>query len=242
MINNKRILIVTGGDRRVKPILELTLPSKVRYAQMHGYDFLCLNSFQNYDDFQVDGSDIIGLGFSRTLQLMSMMDSYDLIAWLDSDSIITNPNIKIEDIANTNHTLFFSYDWCVAADLSTSNKNFSAGNFIIKKTEFITSIINSFAHSINAFLHDTGSDQALFNALYSSDQIKEHICLLDHRYLNAVPEFVMRTTAWSSDPRRGKPNFRIESPWNEDCFIAHLTGCTNDDRISLLQNELKNYL
>lgn len=54
---SKRTLIITGTtdfgrnpdstDNTMEEVFDLTLPSKEKYAQKHGYDFLAMRSFGN---------------------------------------------------------------------------------------------------------------------------------------------------------------------------------------------------
>jgi hypothetical protein len=239
----KRVLVMTGSDSNMHNVLDLTVPSKIRYTQKHGYDFLTLRSFKPIPELGID-NDIIGLGFARTIFAFQMLEYYDVVMWLDGDSIITNDKMPIEDFITKDHTIYFSYDWPVAVDGSTGHVGFSGGNFILQLTDQTNTLLNTFVQASQQYTKDTGSDQACFNAIYNQTPLRKDFKILDHKYLNAVPEFISRTSTWQADPNRTGPNkrFTIPSPWNEDCFIAHLTGCSSDDRIDLLQNELKSYL
>jgi hypothetical protein len=56
--------------------------------------------------------------------------------------------------------------------------------------------------------------------------------ILDHKYLNAVPSFLVETQTWKNDNNRTG----IISPWTPDCFLAHFTGTDNKERIELIKN------
>lgn len=241
-MTKKRVLIVTGGNEGIHSVLDLTMPSKLRYAQKHGYDILKLRSFRSFPDINVDGDTLIGLGFSRVISVFQMVEHYDVVVWLDGDSIVTNESMRIEDIIDDKHTVFFSYDWPVSPSENTINKNFSSGNFIVQATSHVSELFQAFIHASQYFLDDPGADQSCLNAIYNQSSFKHCFRILDHQYLNAVPDFIMRTSTWRADTRRGTEGFKIVSPWDSDCFLAHLTGCSNEDRIDLLQNEFKHFL
>jgi len=242
-MKNKKVLVLTGGDSNIYEVLSLTIPSKLRYAIKYGYDFMCLNSFKEYPEYNIT-NDNTSLGFSRTVYMFKMLQHYDIIMWLDADSIITNDNYPIESFLIDTHSMYFSYDWPVAVDGSSYHSGFSGGNFIIQFTQNSAEIFNTFIHIAQEYLKDPGADQACFNYIYNVTDLKSYIKVLEHKYLNAVPEFIKNTDVWKNDLNRVGPNsmFKIESPWNEDCFIAHLTGCSNNDRVNMLNNELKKYL
>jgi hypothetical protein len=173
-----------------------------------------------------------------------MLEHYDVVMWLDGDSIVTNNTMPIEDFITDTHTAYFSYDWPVAPDGSTGHVGFSGGNFILQLTKDTEALFNTFLQASQQYLHDSGADQACFNAIYNQTPLRGSFKILEHRYLNAVPDFITRTKVWQACPNRTGPNktFTIPAPWNEDCFLAHLTGCNTEDRVDLLQNEFKNYL
>jgi len=242
--SSRKVLVITGGDSRVHSVLDLTIPSKFRYAQKHKYDFNILRSFKSIPSINIDGENLIGLGFSRVIYAFQMLEHYDVVMWLDSDSIVTNSNLTIDDFIDDEHTIYFSYDWPVSPDGSTGHVGFSGGNFIIKSTKQVEELFSTFVNSSQHFLNDTGADQACFNAIYNRTPLKQQFKILEHKYLNAVPESILTTNTWASDPNRsGKDKtFTIINPWTEDSFIAHLTGCTTDDRINLLNTHFKKYL
>lgn len=242
--SSRKILVITGGDSRVHSVLDLTIPSKFRYTQKHGYDFNILRSFKSIPSINIDGGSLIGLGFSRAIYAFQMLGHYDVVMWLDSDSIVTNSNLTIDDFIDDEHTIYFSYDWPVSPDGSTEHVGFSGGNFIIKSTNQAKELFNAFINIGQHFLNDIGADQACFNAIYNQTPLRQHFKILEHKYLNAVPESILTTSTWASDPNRSGKNktHKIINPWTEDSFIAHLTGCTSDDRVNLLNTHFKKYL
>lgn len=243
--NNKRVLLLTGSDSNMYDVLDLTIPSKLKYVRKYGYDFMTISSFKKYPEYNINSdNDLIDLGFSRTIYMFQMLEHYDIIMWLDSDSIITNNSYNIETFLTEDHCLFFSYDWAVSPDGSTNFSGFNGGNFIMQSTKDINELFSGFVNSAQQYLSDVGSDQACFNAMYKFTEFKKYIKILDHKYLNSVPESILTTSVWGSDPNRSGPNrtHKIVNPWSEDSFMAHLTGCTAEDRIQLLNSHFKKYL
>jgi hypothetical protein len=241
MQNKKRILIITGGDSNVEEVLDLTIPSKIKYAKKYGYDFMAIRSFKPVPEYNIDSS-LIGLGFARTVSLFQMIELYDAIMWIDADSIITNDKYKIEDIIESNHTMYFSFDWPYSS--KNQHSNFSGGNFIMQKTNTIDELFAVFLEYSQRFLNDVGSDQTCFNVIYKQTHLKDQFKILEHNYLNSVPKCLENTNTWISDPNRTGPmaQNKIISPWTEDSFIAHLTGITNEERIEIINKHFIKYI
>jgi hypothetical protein len=210
----------------MEEVFELSLPSKQRYAKKHGYDLLSMRSL---------GKDMRGIfsyseiGFQRALRTFEMLGSYDIVMWLDADSIITNDNYKIEDFIGKSNKIFYaSYDW-------HGYSNFSCGNFIIRKTSNTQNFINAF-YSIGSSL--TGAvreEQNTLNIMHMHTNLKNEFEVLEHRFLSSIPSQEMYESRWiASRPIVGK--------WNEECFLIHLTGACNMHRIEILKNNFKDYL
>ena len=140
---NKRVLIITGTtdmgkgllpgwpsaeDRTMEDVFDLTLPSKQRYCKKHGYDLLSLRSFGTDKKNRFKDNDI---GALRVLRTIEISEYYDVVMWIDADSIITNDNLTIEDFPLDDNCCFYaSWDWNGKSSMST-------GNFIIKPNKHL---------------------------------------------------------------------------------------------------------
>lgn len=234
---NQRILIITGytdefrteisaSDNTMADLVDLTLPSKQRYAKKHGYDLLSMRSL-GCDSHGIFGRNEIG--FQRALRSFEMLLSYDVVMWLDVDSIITNDEYTIENfIGDSNYTFYASYDW-------HGYSNFSCGNFIIKKTSNVQDFINAF-YSIGSSLSGPGrEEQNTLNIMHMHTHFKNEFKILEHKFLSSIPTQEMYGSRWVA----ARP---IVGQWNDQCFLAHLTGASNKDRIEILNNNFERYL
>lgn len=232
---NKRVLILTGttndpsnaNDNKMEEVFDLTLPSKQRYCKKHGYDLLALRSFRNGDVYGFKDTDI---GFLKATRTFEMLQYYDLVAWIDADSIITN-DISMNDFPIEEKSFCASYDWAW-------KESFSTGNFIIQRTSESNQLFDAFLQIGKQCSGRLMQEQEVLNYIQKNTPLKSTMKSLEHKFLNAVPSFITETPTWKADNNRTG----IVSPWNEDCFLAHLTGCTNHDRINLLHNKFANYL
>jgi len=236
----KKVLILTGGDSNMRNVLDLTLPSKEKYAKKHGYDFIVKRSF---DEEMIKYN--LGLGFIRAIMVFNYLEEYDVVMWIDGDSIITNDSFSIEQFINDSHCFYASYDWHCCENSKFNRYSFSTGNFIVKKDKNTSKLFNAFLDfSKKVFKNDPLAEQAVFNFIYENTELKNLFSILNHKYLGSVPTCVKKVNNWINHPERfgSEATCPIENPWNSECFLAHLTGCSNEGRIELLINDFAEYL
>ena len=230
-MKNKRVLLLTGTtdiirsptetDNTMEEVFNLTLPSKQRYAKKHGYDLLSLRSFGTDKKNRYKNEDI---GALRVLRTIEMSEYYDVVMWIDADSIITNDNISINEFPLDNNFCFYaSWDWNGRYSMST-------GNFIIQPNQSMN-YFETFFHQIR---HNYNSEQETINVMYRNDP-KNIIKILDHKFLGSIPSKELYKDAWATRP----PPFY---PWTKDSFLLHLTGASNKKRIEMINEYYGEYL
>jgi hypothetical protein len=242
---NKRVLVLTGtsdtlkeehykDDNSMEEVFNLTLPSKQRYVQKHGYDLMSMRSFgtdTRHNIFKESDCGYGFIGFIRVLRACQLLEYYDYVMWIDADSIITNSDYSIDDFQIEDKYCFYaSWDW-------PHRFSFSTGNFIVHKGEQFDEFLKTFV-TIGKYIQDSktgGFDQTTLNLMYRDTPFKQVMKILEHKFLGGVPDKKIVGSVWD-----GRPD--PISPWTEDSFIAHLTGMTNKNRINVLQNSFKNYL
>lgn len=229
----KRTLILTGytdlirsvdsTDNTMEEVFDITLPSKIKYAKKHGYDFLAMRSFGSDKSGKYKDTDI---GFLRALRTFEMLEYYDNIMWIDADSLITNLNYKIEDfIVPSDYAFYASYDW-----LGTSS--LSGGNFIIQNNESTKDFLKSFYELSKHYKEE----QTTLNVMYFNTINKNYIKILEHKFLGSIPSIDDYTTeVWGKRP---SPPY----PWTPESFLVHLTGIANKERLNMLSTIYKAYL
>ena len=237
-MNNKRVLVLTGTtdilrsssetDNTMEEVFDLTLPSKQKYAKIHGYDLLSLRSFGKDKQNRFKDSNI---GFLRALRAFEMIEYYDIVMWIDADSIITNNNFSVNDFQiDENYSFYASWDW------NNIGSAFSTGNFIIHKTKNTNNLFNSFLTTGKRVVDSNiwGEEQTTLNFLYNNTH-KNDIKILEHKFLGSIPSKKMFRGIWDSRP---ETNF----PWSKDSFLVHIGGIPNKNRIEIAQTTFKDYL
>lgn len=238
----KRILLLTGAenttkktsdpDNKVEEMFNLTLPSKQRYVKKHGYDLFVLRSFGSDYKNKLNRTDN-HIGFLRVLRSIEMLEYYDIVMWIDGDSIITNNNYSIEDFNLTDKTVFSaSWDWMHKTPYFNGHyfHAFSLGNFILQKNEYTETFVNTFYSIAKHF----PEEQYTINTIYAGTSLKENIQILDHKFLGGVPSFI-ETDIW-------KNKSKIIDPWTPEHFLSHFTGISNEQRIDMMKTKFSDYL
>lgn len=217
-------LILTGSDKSMSNLLDLTIPSKQKYASIHGYDFMALRTFSADTQYGFDSHHI---GFLRASFAFKMLRYYDNVMWLDADALVTNFIYKINDFLSIDACFTASHDWMHYG-------SFSTGNFILSKNEKTTMLFNLFLTISRYNLNNILAEQATFNQIYNNPEHKHFFNVLPHKYLNSVPSFITETKTWKDDTSRPT----IIQPWTSDSFLAHFTGASTSERINMIENNL----
>jgi len=235
---SKKVLVLTGTtdilrqpnetDNTMEEVFDLTLPSKVRYANKHGYDLVSLRSFGSDKNNLFEDRK---LGFLRELRTFEMLEHYDIVMWIDADSVITNDIFTVNDFQlDTDHCFYASWDW-------TGKLTFSTGNFIIQRTDSTNEMFDAFL-KVGKYVIDTnqwGEELTTMNLIYRQTNLGKHIKILEHKFLGAIPSRKMYRGIWDGRP---EPQY----PWSEDCFLCHITGVPNKNRIEVLKTTFEKYL
>ena len=231
-----RTLIITGSEESMWNVLDLTLNSKYKWCQANGYDILIKRTWPDKPKLNFKG-DLNHLGFLRAVACFEQLRYYDVVMWLDGDSIITNQNYKIEDFIDYEHSFFASYNWMFT---ETPTGEFTTGNFILTNTnsQDVENLYIKFIEVSKHFLNHVCQELITLNTIYKEPNFKRMMKILPHKYLNSCPNLIAETPTWKNDTSRG----RIVSPWNEESFLAHLTGCSNQERYDMLTTYFKSYI
>lgn len=234
----KRVLLLTGTtdrlrqanetDNTMEEVFDMTLPSKQRYVKRHGYDLLSLRSFGTDKNNRFSDDE---LGYLRMLRSFEMLEYYDIVMWIDADSIITNDQFSVNDFyIDNDHSFYASWDW-------TGKRTFSTGNFIIQNTKNTNRLYEEFL-KVSKYVQNNnlwGWEQTTMNIIYNTTALREDIKILDHKFLGSIPSKELFGGIWD-----GRPD--PPQPWTKDSFLCHITGVPNRNRIDVLNNSFNEYI
>uniref|UniRef100_A0A0D6QZR7 Uncharacterized protein n=1 Tax=Araucaria cunninghamii TaxID=56994 RepID=A0A0D6QZR7_ARACU len=224
-VRKYNIAMVTASDesgtipeRSFQGLMKLVEPNKKRYADRHGYDF-------------IDASDAVDKSrppsWSKILAVRNHLPKYDWIFWNDADSLVTNPNIALEDVLYS-ITGDMDYqnmpDFIVTEDVTGVN----AGMFFFRNSEWSrmfldrwwnqTDFIRPFGHS------KSGDNDALKHLIKTmpADEKKQHVRI---PRMQCVFNSNMWSPSWKSSHRLMTLTKTVwRGVYAKGDFMVHLAG------------------
>lgn len=87
------------------------------YCEMHGYDYIFKaitdeDMHHDLDDYLMDDKNAFKMNIYdyRIKMIGQYMNDYDYLIYLDTDAIVCNPNIKVEDLIDEKHGMYLFPD------------------------------------------------------------------------------------------------------------------------------------
>ena len=238
----KRILVLTGatdsfrteqseGDSLFEDVLKMTIASKKRYAEKHGYDFKVLKEFGS-DPLSVFEDNHIGP--QRLLCVFDALTEYDVVMWLDGDALITNNQYSVEQMGLEENIVFCGSN--VWNGMHVNNlPYFSTGNFMFHKTNGLTNVINAFYDIARGIGASRTEEQHILNLIHKFTILRDLFRIVPNCIFESVPD----QTIYERYYTYSSPAVHV---WNENNFLVHLTGPNNRDRIEIMEKYYHKYL
>jgi len=194
-----RRLLLTGYDEAMSPIGDLTAPLMCDYAERYHLDFECSRDYP-------PGRDPM---WRKVALVERALTQYDLVLWLDADTIITNAEKAWGGATNGVH---ISRDWGAdarACDFSTCN--FVAFQDSLPLWRLILSHESS--REFTPF-HEQGAYRDFFA---EHQWVRDMTHVHPRKHFNAVPNEI--------------PG--VVEPWESGDWLCHLTNLPNLERVGL---------
>lgn len=183
-------------------LAKITMPSYEEYCRIHGYDFKIKN--QNVLPGRL-------IGWSRFEFFLENIDNYDYMFYVETDSMLMNQTIRLENLIDDNYDVIVSY---TSQNLDKIELN--TGPTLIKCSEWSKKLLNKFVNN-KSYWHHQMVDQAMFNdEINNNTETKSKCKLVPLRFFNSFAH------EWHQDS-----NFQIGD------FICHAAGSSNDYRKNL---------
>jgi hypothetical protein len=175
------VLLILGEDFK-KKVYPGTL-GKVAYCIQHGYDLIMDPSL--WDEARPHA-------WSKLLVILTYLNRYETIVWMDSDTHILNFDttleLLIERYMDEQHDILVSKDW----------KIINTGVVFLKNTEFSRQFIAQ-VNKNKEFIHDGNWEQTAFIQLYDENymdaqtkiSVVYHICFNSYWYNYAWGHFLI---------------------------------------------------
>jgi hypothetical protein len=210
------ICVVSLYDDNYKELADITLENNCReYCKIHNYD--C--------HIKKDNFGLEHLGFEKIRLLLELLktNKYDWIYWRGADTLITNFQIKLENLIDPNYHFLISLDVHGINSDSLFIKNSPQG---IKLFEDILSYSNT-----------APEEQLVINYLYGNNQ--DIIKLIPQKLMNSY-NYSLYTSEepWNvygvqheCTPKQDQLGYY--GGWDIGDFLLHWPGIRNDKRIEL---------
>lgn len=201
-----RILLITYDDRSDAPFVIIHNKNLQNYADKWGYEY------KYYDQC------IHNAYWCKMFIVLEELNSnkYDYVMWLDSDTIIKNPNINIDDIINNYLSDIFIGDHYELYAIG----GFNSGVFIIKNSEIGKQFLLDAIEIYNNNKQDCVNPNGKLNGIFSG------IC-----YEQSVMNILIYKKYSKYTTKLSDEFVRNSTKCYDDVFIMHNCGANNEDRI-----------
>ena len=213
-----KFALVTAHNAAYQPLADITWDqNKKLYAERHGYDAIAMT-----EGFQFP---LPQISFERTQRIIELLESgqYDWIHACGCDTMITNFNIRLEDLIDQD------YDFLIATDcFNINNDSFLARNApsTIAWLRHVVSIREQYAD------HYWYDQQAMIDTM---DMMLNRIKIVPQRHLNS---YDYDQYPGSIPHVYKKDMFGNDGQWAPGDFLIQWPGIGNDRRIPLAQQML----
>ena len=184
-------------------LADLTQPSLIEYAKVHGYDYYFQDSNFNTN---------LKIGWERYTITLDRFGDYEWIFYVDADATIMNHTIRIENIIDNN------YDIMVARNsISKDWTGINTGVIFFKNSQWTKDFLNFLLTKTH--LHNTwGFEQSALIEAYINNEMdcQKHIKITKNRLFNSYMH------QWYEEDR-----FRPSD------FVCHCCGTSNSYREKL---------
>lgn len=207
--NQPKIAIVSLFNERHKDLAKYTWTNKQRYAAKHNY--LTVAKTDNFSVEQVHFDK-----FQHILDVMKQHPDVDWVWWLDNDAMITNFDIRLENLVDNDFHII------MATDIAALN----TGSFITRNSpqarawlEFLLSKKQEYKNDKKWF-----EQQAVIDFYPKFEKL-----------FKLVPQQWMNSYDYSMYGVDGIDLLGQDGQWAQGDFVIHWPGLPNETRIGLAQ-------
>jgi len=205
----QKFAVVSMYDDAHAELAKWTWPNKELYAKQHGY-----SSYAKTSDWTL--TPIHFEKIKLMLDVMSQETDLDWVWWLDNDAVITNPEIGLETIADTD------YHVIITSDIASIN----AGSFMVRNSlqgrEWLEFIL---AKGLEHYKDNRWPEQQPMTDFYIT--FKDIIKIVPQRTMNSYNYNIYRV-----DPT---DLLGTSGQWQEGDFILHMPAIPTPMRIDIIK-------
>jgi hypothetical protein len=208
-----RIAVVSMWDDRFAPIARVTAANKTAYCERHGYA---------WRPFETRLAPELPPAWSKIPSILRILPDFDWVMWTDADSLVTNPNIRLEPFTATGADLVITAD----------TKGINSGEFLIRRCPWSFAFLQSAlaAPDLPAFQAYLGT----LGLTLATDGLFEQRAMMwllssyrEFRHVHIVPQRSMNSYA------KGHHANGPSADHAPGDFILHLPGLDQATRLEL---------
>jgi hypothetical protein len=211
-----KIAIVSIFNDRHRDLADLTWDNnKVKYAEKHGY--LAVAKTDNFSPEQVHFDKFVHL-----LDVMEKNPDIDWVWWLDNDAMITNFDIRVEDLVDSDYHII------MATDIAALN----TGSFIVRNTPQAREWLEFLLGKKKEYRDDKKwfEQQAVIDFY---PKFQELFKIVPQQWLNSYDYRMYNVEAVDLLGQDGQ--------WYPGDFVIHWPGLPNETRVKLAE-QYKQYI
>lgn len=195
-----KILVYTGYDEtpRYEHMGNASSFNKMAYCQKNNYSLLVERDYGNYTR---------NISWYKIYKILKLIDDYDWVCWMDADTLINNPEIRLEDLIMPHEkekdstylrineeSKLVSIDknkekWFIASDDEWANLGPCLGGFLVKNCPEAKSFLWN-VYKQNQFENHNWWDQAAAHYLWdSSKNYLDGLKVLSRVFMNSFSDF-----------------------------------------------------
>lgn len=177
--------VVTLNDVPAHPLTfkydvlgELSRISLRRYCQAHGYDFI--------DEFEIDRSR--PACWTKVLAVSEALKDHDWVLWADSDTLVRDGSVRLEDLVDPGHDLIVQYQehWWDLIGLEGGTERFpiNSGVFLMRSSPWSTRFLAE-AYAQSRFVRQSvvwdgiGEQEAMNHLIRANPDYRRRIKYVD---------------------------------------------------------------
>lgn len=223
------IAMITCHDENYHELASVTVPVKEAYCQKWGYEFVCRTSDFFYNNtYNGNPSDLL-IGFEKLKMVLDVFEErphLDWIHWSGTDVLITNYNVRLENIVDDDYHIVVCFD----------GNGMNVDSMLIKNSKVGRGLMRWILDNVENYRHHWWYEQQAMIDFYFQDPLGKDI-------IKALPQRVMNSYIYDLYPEwRTKPHIDHtghDGDWQEGDFMLQLPGLPTQQRIDIMKKIMK---
>lgn len=223
------IAMITCHDENYHELASVTVPVKEAYCQKWGYEFVCRTSDFFYNNtYNGNPSDLL-IGFEKLKMVLDVFEErphLDWIHWSGTDVLITNYNVRLENIVDDDYHIVVCFD----------GNGMNVDSMLIKNSKVGRGLMRWILDNVETYRHHWWYEQQAMIDFYFQDPLGKDI-------IKALPQRVMNSYIYDLYPEwRTKPHIDHtghDGDWQEGDFMLQLPGLPTQQRIDVMKEIMK---